>query len=71
MRRWILFPVCSAFLLVTCLSLIPHDASAQGRPALPAFAGAKEGAVCIGCHSRMNNALVYEWRASRMGRGSR
>lgn len=21
---------------------------------MPAFAGAKEGAVCIGCHSRMN-----------------
>ena len=67
MRRWILFAVCSTFLGVTGLLPVPQDASAQGRPALPAFAGAKEGAVCIGCHSRMNNAMVYEWRASRMG----
>jgi hypothetical protein len=67
MRRWILFAVCSTFLLVTGLLLIPRDGLAQARPVLPAFAGAKEGAVCIGCHSQMNNALVYEWRASRMG----
>ena len=67
MRRWILFAVCSVFPLVTGLLLVPQGASAQDRPALPSFAGSKEGAVCIGCHSRLNNALVYEWRASLMG----
>jgi hypothetical protein len=67
MKRWILLTVCSAAFLATVLLLVPQEASAQGRPALPAFAGAKEGAVCIGCHSRLNNAMVNEWRVSRMG----
>jgi len=38
-------PVCSAFLLVTCLSLIPHDASAQGRPPCRPLPGPKRGGV--------------------------
>jgi hydroxylamine dehydrogenase len=68
MKRWMLLAGGLFFLVCAMLPLgWPQEAAAQGRPALPAFAGAKEGAVCIGCHSRMNNALVYEWRASRMG----
>ena len=68
MKRWGL--LAGGLFLLACVVAPPwwaEEAAAQGRPALPAFAGAKEGAVCIGCHSRMNNALVYEWRASRMG----
>jgi hydroxylamine dehydrogenase len=68
MKRWML--LAGGLFLLVCVVAPPwwaEEAAAQGRPALPAFAGAKEGAVCIGCHSRMNNALVYEWRASRMG----
>ena len=68
MKRWALR--IGGFFLLVCVVLPlswPDDAVAQGRPALPGFAGSKEGAVCIGCHSRTNNALVFEWRASRMG----
>ena len=48
MRRWILFAVCSTFLLVSGLPLVPHDALAQDRPALPAFAGSKGSPLVTG-----------------------
>ena len=69
MRRWRLLPILMMLIIVGVLALVAgqvRNAFAEVQVP-PAFYGAKEGAVCIGCHSRQNNALVYEWRASRMG----
>lgn len=69
MRRWHPLPVLMILIIVGGVALVAGqvgNAFAEVQVP-PAFYGSKEGSVCIGCHSQLNNALVYEWRASRMG----
>jgi hypothetical protein len=64
----------SSALVLILASLSDHtgiiraqDAGASSAPPAQAASGAKEGELCLACHTALNPALTQEWRISAHG----